>query len=235
LSPILWDNTQVADAHEAVFPAVAGPQVSADAPLGRLGIWVVAVVQDRLLDIAEKGFRRVVVWAPLGQTRPPQTQLPHQPLRLLRFAGVSRVLIQSDPQRLRRIPPPDPTHEPADRPRPFAGKEPPADPAVIDLVKEEQVEPPPRLLLGLEDQLFLAGVAPPAVGLDRNRLDVEENQEFPAATVPPQPLEPAQDRSPLRVGAQEFATHATQAEPPFFSTLRRCSRLMAFTRRRRIK
>lgn len=197
--------------------------------------WVVAVVQDSLLDVADNGLHRVVVRAPLGQTRPPQAQLPNQPPGSLCLARVRRVLIQGDPHLLRRIPAPDATQEPADVVSPFAGEERPANPAVVDQVQQEQVEPTTGLLLGLKDQLFRAGVAPPAVGLNRDRLDIEEGEQAAAAPVPPPPLEAAQDRPPLRVGAQEFAAYAAQPEPPFLSTLRRCSRLMAFTRRFRIR
>jgi hypothetical protein len=159
--------------------------VSADASLRRLGVPVITVVQDRLLIVAEEGFHRIIVRTSLGQTRPMQSQLPHQTPGLFRLAGMGWVLIQSDPHRLSGIPPSDPTHELADILRSLTAIVRPADSAMIDIVQGKQVEPAARFLLGLKDQFFLPGVAPPTVGLDRDRLDIEEGQDTAATTVPP--------------------------------------------------
>src|SRR5262249_8965962 len=79
-----------------------------------------------------------------------------------------------------------------------------------------------------------AGETRTAVGPDRHHLDIEEQQGGPARPVPPDRPQPPQDRGPLRVGATEFPLDAAKVDPPFWSTRRRCSRLMALTRRRRI-
>jgi hypothetical protein len=49
--------------------------------------------------------------------------------------------------------------------------------------------------------------------------------------VPPNRPDSPEDGQPLRVGADELALDAPQGDPPFSSTRRRCSRLMALTRR----
>src|SRR5262249_53512254 len=71
------------------------------------------------------------------------------------------------------------------------------------------------------------GVAPAAIRLDRDRLHIEEDQDGPArAVVPPRP-QSVQDHAPIGIGAEELALDAAQCVPPFFSTRRRCSRLIA--------
>jgi hypothetical protein len=49
--------------------------------------------------------------------------------------------------------------------------------------------------------------------------------------VPPDGSNSPQDGRPLRVGAEELALDAPEVDPPFSSTWRRYSRLMAPTRR----
>ena len=47
--------------------------------------------------LTEDGFRRIVVWACLGQTDPVQFEPAHQSPRLLRLTRVGGILIERDP------------------------------------------------------------------------------------------------------------------------------------------
>ena len=163
-----------------------------------------------------------------------QLEFPHQPARLPAFARVGAVLVQHHPDRLPGVPAAQPPQESADIRRPFAREEGPPAAAPVELVEQKQVELAPRLLAAGQDQAAGAGVTPTAVGPDRHHLDIEEQQGGPARPVPPDRPQPPQDRGPLRVGAMEFPLDAAKVDPPFWSTRRRCSRLMALTRRRRI-
>ena len=109
------------------------------------------------------------------------------------------------------------------------------DAAVIHLVEQEQVEPTASLLIPLQDQAPVPGVTSSAVGLDRNRLDIEERQEGAAGAVMPPPSQAVQDHPPIGIGAEELALDATKGVPPFLSTRRRCSRLIALTIRCRTR
>jgi hypothetical protein len=224
---------EIPDPDEAIGTPVSCPEVTADAVLGRPGVGVVTVVQDPLLDITEDVLHRVIVRTPLGQRRPAQVQRAHQPTRLSGFARVRRVPVEGHPHRSSGIPAPDPPQEPADKLRSLAGKERPASATVVHVVEGEQVKASPRLLVAGQNQAALPRVPPSPVSLDRDRLDVEKDQDPAGRAVLPLPAEAAEDRGPLRVIAQQFAADAPQVEAPFFSRRRRCSRLMAGTRRRR--
>src|SRR5262249_57160272 len=104
----------------------------------------------------------------------------------------------------------------------------------VNLEEKNGVDLPRRLGGGGQAKGAGAGVTPTAVGPDRHHLDIEEEQGGTARPVPPDRPQPPQDRGPLRVGATEFPLDAAKVDPPFWSTRRRCSRLMALTRRRRI-
>jgi hypothetical protein len=223
---------QVWDADPAVAPAVSVAQVPADPPLRRPRVGVVAVVQDHLLHVAEDRLHGVIVRTPLGQRDPAQPQAAHGPARLPGLAGVRRVPVQDDADRPAGVPAPHPPHEPADAGRVLGGVEGPVGAAAVDLVSREQVEPPARPLVPRQHQAAGPGVAPPAVGLHRDRLDVEEQQHAPARPVPPPGPDPGQDGAAARVGAGQFALHAAEGEPPFCSRRRRCSRLIARRTRR---
>lgn len=103
------------------------------------------------------------------------------------------------------------------------------------VVKDKQVEQAPRLLSAVECQAASRGVTSPAVGLDRDGLDIEEEQDSRAGELAPDPADSGQDRGPLRVSAAEGALHTTEVKPPFFRTRRRCSRLMALRIRCRMR
>jgi hypothetical protein len=109
------------------------------------------------------------------------------------------------------------------------------DAAVIHLVEQEQVEPATGLLVPLQDQAPGLGVTSPAVGLDCDRLDIEKRQDGTAGAVLPPPSQAVQDQTPIGVGIEELALNATKGVPPFFSTRRRCSRLIALTIRCRMR
>ena len=89
------------------------------------------------------------------------------------------------------------------------------DPAMIHLVEQEQVEPTAGLLVPLQDRASFLGVTPPAVRLDRDRLDSEESQEGTAGAVLPPPAQAVQDHAPVGIGIEELALDATRVYPPF--------------------
>ncbi len=223
--------SQIADADGAIGAPVPGPQMPANAALGGRGVRVVAVIQNPLLDIAEKVLHRIIVRTPLGQGGPTQVQRPHQPSRCLRLARVRGIAVEGHADRLPRIPTPHPPQELADELRSFARKEGPARLAVVHLIKCEQVKASARLLVAGQDQALLPRVPPPPIRLDRDRLDVEEYEDPAPGALAPLLPQAAEDGGPLGVVAQQFAADAPQAEPPFLSTRRKCSRLIAGTRR----
>jgi hypothetical protein len=59
------------------------------------------------------------------------------------------------------------------------------DAAMVDLVDQEPVEPPPGLLVPPQHQALGPGVAPAAIRLDRDQLHIEEGQDGPAWAVVP--------------------------------------------------
>src|SRR5512135_3106354 len=207
----------------------------ANAMLGRDCVGIVAVVQDVLWDVAEDRLDRVIVRARLGHAGPVQPQLPHHPPRRLRLDRMRRIAVQGDPHRLPRIPLTHPPQETTDILRPLARVEGPVNATMVDLVEQEQVEPPPGLLVPPQHQALGPGVTAAAIRLDRDRLYIEEGQDGPAwAVVPPRP-QSVQDQTPIGIGAEELALDAAQCVPPFFSTRRRCSRLIAGTMRSRMR
>ncbi len=209
--------------------------MAADPPSSRPLIRVVAVVQEVLLDVAEDRLTRIIVGAPLGQAGPVQPQPPHQRLRDLRLDRVRRVAVQGDPYRLPGIPPAYSPQEPADVHGPLAREEGPVDQAPVHLVEQEQIEPAAGLLIPRQDQPLSPRGATAAVRLDRNRLDVEEGQEGAAGPVTPPRPQPVEDHRPVGIGADEFAPNVAETVSLFFSTRRRCSRLIALTTRCRTR
>ena len=109
------------------------------------------------------------------------------------------------------------------------------DTALVDLVEQEQVEPPPGLLIPPQYQAFGPCVTSAAIRLDRDRLHIEEGQDGSAWAVVPARPQPVQDQMPIGIGAEELATDAAKCVPPFFSTRRRCSRLIVGTMRWRMR
>lgn len=64
-----------------------------DPPLSGLGVWIIAGVEDLLLDITEDRLYRIVVGTAFGQTDPMQAQAAHRPTGQSRFAWMGRILI----------------------------------------------------------------------------------------------------------------------------------------------
>jgi len=207
----------------------------ADPLLGRPLIGVVTGVEDVLLDVAEDRFIRIVVRTLLGQTGPLQPQLPHHRPRCFRFDRMRRIAIQRDPHRLSRIPSTHALQELLDKRRTLAREEGPVDAAVIDVVEQEQIEPSARLLIPLEYQALGRRVTSAPIRLDRDGLDIEERQEGTAGAVAPPRPQAVQDHPPIGIGVEELAFDAPERVPPFFSTRRRCSRLIALTIRCRMR
>ena len=191
--------------------------------------------KDVLLNVAEDRLGWVIVRTPFGHARPVQPQLPHRPPRHPRLDGMRRIAIQADPHHLPGIPPTHPPQEATDILRPLAGIEGPMDTALVDLVEQEQVEPPPGLLIPPQYQAFGPCVTSAAIRLDRDRLHIEEGQDGSAWAVVPPRAQPVQDQMPIGIGAEELATDAAKCVSPFFSTRRRCSRLIVGTMRWRMR
>jgi hypothetical protein len=105
---------------------------------------------------------------------------------------------------------------------------------MVHLVEQVEVETPSSLLVPLQHQaFFVSGVTSAAIRLDGDRLDIEEGEDGAPGPLPPPRPQTVQDHRPIGVVTEEFALDAAQSVPPFFSTRRRCSRLIAPTTRRR--
>ena len=187
------------------------------------------------LHITEEGFRGIVVWACLGQTDPVQFEPAHQSPRLLRLTRVGGILIERDPDLRIAIPASHPVHELADVMGSLARQECPVDTTAPHIVDDKQVEATTRLLPAVEHQTPARGITPPAIGFDGYRLFIEEQQGPLGGKVTPDPADLSQNCRPTTVSASEFALHPEEANPPFFSTRRRCSRLIALRTRCRIR
>src|SRR6266404_1641307 len=201
--------------------------MSADASLRYPRVCIITGIQNPLLDVTENVLHRVVVGTPLGQTGPAQVQRAHQPTRLLSLTRVRRVAVQGNPDFLAAIPAPHAAHKLTDELRPLARKECPPCPAMVYLIKREQVKAPSGLLVAGQYQAALPRVASSAIGLDRDGLDIEENEDPATRAMPPLETEAAADGRALGVVAEELPPEPAQVEAPFLSTRRRCSRLMA--------
>src|ERR671925_931859 len=143
-----------------------------------------------------------------------------------------RIAIEHAPDLLIRVPPMALLHKATHVLGALAVVEGPTAPPGIDLVGGEQREKAMRLLRLLQHEPLGRRKAAPAIGLDRNRLDVEEQQHASAGPMVPDPADSRQDRAAARGVADELALDAPKAHPPFRSTRRKCSRLMALTTRR---
>src|SRR5256885_1018390 len=83
-------------------------------------------------------------------------------------------------------------------------------------------EPAAGLLIPRQHQLPSPRVTSAAIRLDRDRLDVEEDQDGMAGPVTPPSPQPMEDHGPVGIGADELAPDVAEAVSPFFSTRRRC-------------
>ena len=109
------------------------------------------------------------------------------------------------------------------------------DTTALRIVDHEQVESTARLLPAVEHQTPARAVSPPAIGVDGDRLFVEEQEDPLGGEVAADPADLGQNRRPSRVPASEFALHPVESNPPFFNTRRRCSRLMVLRTRCRMR
>ena len=171
--------SEIPDFDVAIFPAVTSPQMRCDPLLCRLRIGVIAVVENHLLDVAEDGLHRVIVRAPLGQAHPVQPQPPHLAPRPARDARVRAVLVESDPHGPGRVPAAYLPHKEADVLATLARQVAPAGAPAANVVEQEEVELATRPLLLRQHQPLRGSPAPPAVGFDKDRLDIEEEQHAP--------------------------------------------------------
>ncbi len=149
----------------------------------------------------------------------------------MRFSGMSRIPVQGDTHRLLGIPVPHPTQELADVLRPFARIKSPTRPTVVYFIKSEQVKTPSGLLITGQHQVSLPGIPSSPIGLDGDGLDIEKEENAAARAMSPLAAEASQDGGSLGIIPKQFAADPAQVEPPFFSTRRRCSRLMPGMRR----
>ena len=87
------------------------------------------------------------------------------------------------------------------------------DTAPVDLVEQEQVEPPSGLLIPPQYQAFGPCVTSAAIRLDRDRLHIEEGQDGSAWAVVPPRAQPVQDQ--MRMAVPEpisLCLHGTYAQ-----------------------
>jgi hypothetical protein len=208
---------EVRDANVAVVAAVAPAQVSADPALGRLGVRVIAIVEDHQLHMAEDDLDWIIVRAAFGQTDPVQEQGAHHPPGLARFAGMRPILIEGHPERKVRIPATHLLHELANTLGILAWQKHPMHLATDRVIAHEQVEVPAGLLIARQHQSLGRGVTPTAVGFDRNGLDVEEQQPAVGWQIPKNPADPGQDGEAAGILTDELALDAPKADVVFLA------------------
>jgi hypothetical protein len=85
---------QVGDADVAIGPPIPSAEMGTDAMPARSGIGIIAIVQDHRLDVTVDCLDRIVIGAGFGQADPVESQGPHHPPRLPRFARMRPVLVQ---------------------------------------------------------------------------------------------------------------------------------------------
>lgn len=226
---------QIRNANMPVASPIPPSQMRTDPFLCGLRICVITVVENHHLNITEDRLHRIIVRASLRQACPVHLQFTHHAPRQAGFARVCSILIQSDPYLLVRIPPAHLAHELTDILRTLACKICPASTSTAFIVNRKQVELPARLLSARQDQALGRSISASAVGFDDDRFDIKEQQYPVAWEMPPKQADAPQNRPPAGVITYDLAPDAAQAEAPFFSNRRRCSRLMAFSRRCLIK
>ena len=208
---------EIGNGNVAVAAAVAPAQMSANTRLGRLDIWVITVVQDHELYIAKERFDRIVIGAAFRQADPVQVQLPHHPPGFARFAGMGTVLIERDPQRHIGMPAAHLAHKPADMLGRFARQHHPMHLAADRVVAHKQVEEASCFLGARQDEALGRGIAPAAVSLHGNRLDIEKQQPAVAWQMLENPADPGQDGGALGILADEFALDAPEVDIVFLA------------------
>jgi len=95
---------QVRHVNEAIPATIASTEVSTNSMLGTFGICIMAVIEDHELDVTKDCFNWVVIRAAFGQAEPMEMQFTHNLTSKPRFARMSTVLVQDDPQGNVRIP-----------------------------------------------------------------------------------------------------------------------------------
>jgi hypothetical protein len=90
--------------NNSIFPAIASPQMRTNPVLCTFGIFVIAVVQDHELDVAEDGLNWIIVRTAFGQADPVQSKVTHDLTGLARFTRMGTILIQRNPNGIVRIP-----------------------------------------------------------------------------------------------------------------------------------
>lgn len=219
------------DLDSPIASTVAAAQTRTDPSLSCSDIGVVAGVENVLLNVAVDCLHRIVIGAGFRKADPMQAKLMHCSPRLPRLPWVGRILIQCNPHLALGIPLADLSHEPAHLGRVLREPEGPMDLSASDIVEQEEIELAPRLLPERKHQILGRGVTPSSIGLHRDRLDIEKQQDTSSWQVPPNPANPGQNGPPLRVGADQLSPDAAKTNPPFFNNRRKCSRLIDFTTR----
>ena len=63
--------------NQAIPAMIASAQMRTDSMLSGFCIWIIAIIQDHELDVAEDVLNRIIVGAAFGQANPMQLQITH--------------------------------------------------------------------------------------------------------------------------------------------------------------
>ena len=160
-----------------------------------------------------------------------QLQLAHQPSGLVGFTRVCRITIQHHPDRLLRVPLTKVLQEATYLNRALVGIACPPATTGIHCVDHKPIEHPSSPLLTLQDQPLGGSIAPSSLRFHGNRPLSEEQQHAAGWKMAPNQADARQDRPPPGIRADQLAFDTPKPQPPFLSTRRRCSRLIAVTTR----
>jgi hypothetical protein len=204
--------------NEAIKAAVASAQMGTDSALRGFRIEVIAVIQDHELYVTKDILDRIVIWAAFRQADPMQLKFTHHLTGLVRFTGVSAVLVKNNPDRDFRIPMPKATQELTDIFSAFAGQKHPMHLSTYGIITHEQVKAPACFLVAQKHQTLGQCVAPSAIGFDRNRFDVEKDETPVGGQVPENPADSSQNCRALGVLTEQLALNPPEAQTVFLTT-----------------
>lgn len=197
--------------------AVTPAQMYTDAVLCGFGLWVIAVIENHELNVAEDVFHGIVVGTAFGEADPVQLEFAHHAAGPPGFTRMGRVLIQHHPQRHVGIPAPHLPHKLTDVLRTFAWQKHPMHLAIERVIAGEEIEPPARFLVARQDEAFGRRVAAATIGFDGDGFDIEKQQAPMSWQMPKNPANPGQNGGPLRVLANKFALDPAKANIVFLA------------------
>lgn len=139
------------------------------------------------------------------------------------------IVIKYDPYRLPTIPSTNLLHELRHVIRTLLFVERPSPSSGIDLICGEQIKEAARFLSTLQNQPLGTRITSSSIMLNRDRHLIEKQHHPIVRQLPPRQTYPRQNSVSAWIATDQLAFDATKAQPPFWSTRRKCSRLMVET------